>query len=92
MQTETAHIVPLAFKEHSNLFWILFDAKTFSDKYPDAVADFIEMDFTTIWNDGIRHYFEDSMIMPLASLCATTDYNTIMDCSGEMYDFIEVTT
>lgn len=90
MQTESAHIIPLAFKKDKNLFWILYDAKTMLDKYPDAIPDFIKMDFLNIWNDGIRHYFEDSMIMPLTSLCATTERNSIIDNMGEMYDFVEV--
>jgi hypothetical protein len=90
MQTENITILPLAFEKNKNRFWILTDAKRIYDKYPEAIKDFIEMDFTTIWNDGIDGYFEDSMVMPLAIICATTDQNTIVDYKSEMYDFFEI--
>ncbi len=90
MQTETISIIPLAFDSNKNRFWVLFDAKKFKEKYPEAVKDFIAMDFRTIWNDGINGYFEDSMVMPLSVICATTEHNAIVDYNSEMYDFIEV--
>lgn len=90
MITETATILPLAFENNKNRFWILLDAKRIYDKYPEAIQDFIKMDFTTIWNDGINCYFEDSMIMPLSSICATTEHNTIIDYHSKMYDFVEI--
>ena len=90
MQTETVNILPLAFDDNKNRFWILSDAKNFIEKYPEAVKHFMAMDFTTIWNDGIDGYFEDSMVMPLAIICATTEHNTIADYNSEMYDFVEI--
>lgn len=90
MQTETITILPLAFDNSKNRFWILSDAKRIYDKYPKAIQDFIKMDFTTIWNDGIDGYFEDSMVMPLSVICATTKHNTIVDYNSEMYDFVEI--
>ena len=90
MQTETITILPLAFDNNKNRFWILSDAKRIYDKYPEAIQDFIKMDFTTIWNDGIDGYFEDSMVMPLAIICATTEHNTIVDYNSVMYDFVEI--
>ena len=88
MQTETITILPLAFENKKNRFWILSDAKRIYDKYPEAIQDFIKMDFTTIWNDGIDGYFEDSMVMPLAIICATTEHDTIVDYNSVMYDFV----
>lgn len=90
MQTETTHIIPLAFEDHKNRFWVLADAKRIYDKYPEAIKDFIKMDFSTIWNDGIDGYFKDSMVMPLSIICATTEHHTIMDYNSEMYDFSEI--
>lgn len=90
MQTESVYIIPLAFEKNKNCFWVLNDAKTIADRYPEAIKDFIEMDYTTIWNDGIKYYFEDSKIMPLTSICTTTESGTLMDYMSEMYDFEEV--
>ena len=91
METETAFIIPLAFEENKNCFWVLLDAKNIYDKYPKAIEDFIEMDYLTIWNDGINSYFEDSMIMPITIIYTTTENGTLMDnMSSEMYDFQEI--
>lgn len=48
------------------------------------------MDFNTIWNDGIDGYFDDSMIMPITSICATTDEETIVDNDTTYYQLVEV--
>lgn len=91
METETAFIIPLAFEENKNCFWVLLDAKNIYDKYPKAIEDFIGMDYLTIWNDGINSYFEDSMIMPITIIYTTTENGTLMDnMSSEMYDFQEI--
>jgi hypothetical protein len=90
MQTESVYIIPLAFEKNKNCFWVLNDAKTIVDKYPEAIEDFIEMDYTTIWNDGINCYFDDSRIMPISNICTTTESGTLMDYMSEMYDFEEV--
>ena len=90
LESETIYIIPLAFDANRNRFWVLLDAKNFIEKYPDAVKDFIEMDFNTIWNDGIDGYFDDGMIMPLTSICATTNEETIVDYNTTYYELVEV--
>lgn len=90
IQTETITIMPLAFDNNKNRFWILSDAKKIYDKFPEAIKDFIQMDFKTIWNDGIDGYFDDAMVMPLALICTTTEHNTIIEYNSEMHDFLEL--
>jgi hypothetical protein len=90
METETIFILPLAFEENKNCFSVLIDARTICDKYPKAIEDFIEMDYETIWEDGIENYFNDSTIMPITTVCATTENGNLIDCNSEMYDFEEI--
>ena len=88
--TENTTIVPLAFKKNKNQFFVLTYAKKFYSENKKAIEDFIKMDFITIWNDGIRGYFDDSTETPMTCICATTEENSIIHSFGTFYDFIEV--
>lgn len=88
--TEEISIVPLAFEKNKNRLFVLIEGQKWHDEEPKAIADFAKMDFTTIWNDGIHCYFEDSFKMPIAILCATTAHGTLVEKSSFMYDFVEV--
>src|SRR5690606_71273 len=88
--TEDISIVPLAFEKDKNRLFVLIQGQKWYDEEPKAIADFAKMDFTTIWNDGIRGYFEDALKMPITILCATTARGTLVDNTSFLYDFVEV--
>ncbi len=90
VETEDISIIPLAFKQNKNCLHVLIEGQKWYNETPKAIADFAKMDFTTIWNDGISHYFEDSSKMPITILCATTAQGTLLDQNSIMFDFVEV--
>lgn len=87
---EDISIVPLAFEKDKNCQYVLLQDQNWYDEEPKAIADLAEMDFVTIWNDGIYRYFEGSFKRPLTILCATTAYGELVSQSSIMYDFVEV--
>lgn len=88
--TEDFSIIPLSYKKNKNCLHVLIEGSKWYNEAPKAIEDFSKMDYTTIWNDGITHYFEDSMKMPITILCATTELGALVNQNSFMYDFVEV--
>jgi hypothetical protein len=90
METETIFIIPLAFEENKNCFSVLLDAKTIVDNYPEAIEDFIAMDYDTLYDEGIEDYFHNAKVMTATGIFATTENRTLMGYNSELYDFEEI--
>lgn len=81
---EQLKIVPLAFQDNKNLFFIMvYDEKSLKN-YPNAISDLSKMDFTDLWNDGFDNYF-DSMAMIPNIVVATTEENTLINHKGDTF-------
>jgi hypothetical protein len=80
---EETTIIPLAFQDGRNKQFILGDARRFLKQYPQIVQEIINMDYSTLWNDGLSDYPSDFETM--ASVFTTQRDGTGLDGSGMYY-------
>jgi hypothetical protein len=81
---EQLKIVPLAFKENKNLFFILLYHGEIPDNFSETIKDLVKMDFITLWNDGLDNYFEVSEV-PMNIVVSSTEENTLIDHKGDTF-------
>jgi hypothetical protein len=81
---EQQRIVPLAFKPNSNCFFIVYFIEKSHEYNPNTLQDLSEMDFTTIWNDGLENYFNYRLDIVISAIATTAENNTILT-QGSIY-------
>jgi hypothetical protein len=81
---EQLKIVPLAFKDNKNLFFILLYHGEIPVNFSETIKDLVKMDFITLWNDGLDNYFEVSEV-PMNIVVSSTEENTLIDHKGDTF-------
>lgn len=85
-------IIPLAFKENTNTFFVLFYNESVFKKYANCIEEISKMSYTQIENDSLETYFDEDFRSLVLLKMATTPHGKIIDLNTCLSDFKETET